>query len=180
MKCGVHCKSSKGNNVQDKCSQCKVPKSQHKAHAAFMRTPAGRMCPFGWDEAGFTWRAHITLPEADGAAWGAAVSHKPHGSLCYHRCKGNLGFLNLQLGSPWLCPHTWVVQSSSEATLLAIPPIARWLSSQGGSAGSKLNYFQKKLKRKFSSRTYQMPSHLWIKIEVYETSSALGRFNPHM
>lgn len=107
MKCGVRCKSSKGNNRQDAVQGFQL---LPKAHAVFMRTPAARM------RSAVTKQVSpgelITLPEADGAAWGAVASHKPHGSLWYHRCKGNPGFLNLQLGSPWLCPHEWVVWSN--------------------------------------------------------------------
>lgn len=63
---------------------------------------------------------------------------------------------------------------------LAIHSIANQLSTQSGSAGPKWIPSRNSLKGNSGLRMYQMPSHLWIKIEVYETSSALGSFHPHM
>lgn len=137
----------------------KYQRQQQARCSARFPTPTKGTCsvyenPSSWDvfscdEAGLTWRAHITLPEADGAAWGAVASHKPHGSLWYHRCKGNPGFLNLQLGSPWLCPHEWVVWSNPCSHLFH----CNLASFTGWLCWAQMKFLsEKKLKRKFRSR----------------------------
>lgn len=167
--------------------QCKVPISHHNTHTQCLREPQqlGRIQL--WWKAGFTWRAHTTLPEADGAVRGAVASHQPPSTHWCRRCKGKPDFLNLRLRSPWLCPYERVVRSSFEATPLAIPPIASCLGSQGGSARPKRDSFQRKLNGKFRSRDARnaLPSfngdwRIWNKRSLgqIQPTYAVGPFGP--
>lgn len=113
MKCGFCWKSSKDDNMNDECGTG-FP-SPTTTHTQCLPQQLVNISTGLYNKPVFTWRAHTTLPEAVGAFQGAAASHQPHSTRRCQRWKGNLDVLSLQLASPWLCPHKWLVWSTFEA-----------------------------------------------------------------
>lgn len=143
MKCGFCWKSSKDDNMNDECGAGSP--SPTTTHTQCLPQQLGNISTVLYNEPVFTWRAHTTLPDTVGAFQGAVASYQPCSTHRCQRCKGNLDVLSLQLASPWLCTHKWVVWSTSEANSPGHPSyFASWLCSWGGSAGPKLDFFQRR------------------------------------